>query len=89
MNFSAIKLVDLIEPSEILVDPIELIELCPVERPKVDLNDSTRPLVPNGWTDFKSQGTVPNERYGQCLSNDALWFIAGQVVWSQLFVKIR
>ena len=35
-------LVDLIEPSEILVDPIELIELCPIERPKVDLNDSTR-----------------------------------------------
>ena len=40
-NFSAIELVDLIEPSEILVDPIELMELCPVERPKVDLNDST------------------------------------------------
>lgn len=35
-------MVDLIEPSEILVDPIELMELCPVERPKVDLNDSTR-----------------------------------------------
>ena len=34
-------MVDLIEPSEILVDPIELMELCPVERPKVDLNDST------------------------------------------------
>ena len=36
-------MVDLIEPSEILVDPIELMELCPVERPKVDLNDSTPP----------------------------------------------
>ena len=36
------KLVGLIEPSEILVDPIELMELCPVERSKVDLNDSTR-----------------------------------------------
>ena len=35
-------MVDLIEPSKILVDPIELIELCPVESPKVDLNDSTR-----------------------------------------------
>ena len=35
------ELVDLIEPSEILIDPIELMELCPVERPKVDLNDST------------------------------------------------
>ena len=35
-------MVDLIEPSEILVDPIELMELCPVERPKVDINDSTR-----------------------------------------------
>ena len=38
-------MVDLIEPSEILVDPIELMELCPVERPKVDLNDST-PNIP-------------------------------------------
>ena len=37
------KLLDLIELSEILVDPIELTELCPVERPKVDLNDSTLP----------------------------------------------
>ena len=41
MNFSTIKLVDLIEPSEILGDPAELMELCPVERPKVDLNNST------------------------------------------------
>ena len=28
--------------SKILVDPIELKELCPVERPKIDPNDSTR-----------------------------------------------
>ena len=42
IELSTIKLVDLIEPYEILVDPIELTELCPVERPKVDLNDSTR-----------------------------------------------
>ena len=33
--------------SEILVDPIELMELCPVERPKVDLNDSTPRLAQN------------------------------------------
>ena len=34
--------------SEILVDPIELMELCPVERPKVDLNDSTRFFMQGG-----------------------------------------
>ena len=69
MNFSAIELVDLIEPSEILVDPVEPMELCPVELPKVDLNDST-PLDMS-WPNplGKSHITIP--------------FVDKRLVWSR------
>ena len=36
-----------------------------------------------------SNPKVSDERYEHFLSNNALWFILGQVVWSQFLVKIR
>ena len=65
-------MVDLIEPSEILVDPIELTELCPVERLKVDLNDSS--LIAYKWCKLKFERIlIENSRFAfslqACASN--------------------
>ena len=68
-------MVDLIEPSEILVDPIELMDLSPVERPKVDLNDSTHTY----WHHiFSQKPRILGKEKGMALPH--LWFWQASVV---------